>query len=80
MRVVVMTAALLAVLVACAPRDPVSYAQMICRDQDQGLVLGSDEHVGCVEFVAENAPSALLANGYAGGPAFFVPGSLLGAW
>ena len=45
MRVVVVVAALVAVLVGCAPRDPVAYAQMVCGDPDQGLLLGSDEHV-----------------------------------
>ena len=47
----------------CAPRDPVAYAQMVCGDQDEGLVPGSDEHVACVEFVAENPPSIPLAIG-----------------
>jgi hypothetical protein len=63
MRVVVVVAALVTVLVGCAPRDPVAYAQMVCGDQEEGLVLGSDEHVACVESVAENAPSVLLAIG-----------------
>jgi hypothetical protein len=45
MRVVVMAAALVTVLVGCAPRDPVAYAQMVCGDPDEGLVLGSGEHV-----------------------------------
>ena len=63
MRVVVMAGALVTVLVSCAPRDPVTYAQMVCGDPDEGLVLGSDEHVGCVEFVAKNPPSVLLAIG-----------------
>jgi hypothetical protein len=63
MRVVVVVAALVAVLVGCAPRDPVAYAQMVCGDPDQGLLLGSDEHVACVKSVAENAPSVLLAIG-----------------
>ena len=61
MRVVAMTRTLVAVLVGCAPRDPVAYAQMVCEDPDKGLVLGSDEHAGCVDFVAENPPSVLLA-------------------
>jgi hypothetical protein len=63
MRVVVGTAALVTVLVGCAPRDPVAYAQMVCGDQEEGLVLGSDEHAACVEFVAENPPNVLLAIG-----------------
>jgi hypothetical protein len=58
-----MAGALVTVLVSCAPRDPVTYAQMVCGDPDEGLVLGSDEHVGCVEFVAKNPPSVLLAIG-----------------
>jgi hypothetical protein len=61
MREVVMTAALAAMLVGCAPRDPVAYAQMVCGDE--GLAPGSDEHVACVEFVADNPPSVLLAIG-----------------
>jgi hypothetical protein len=36
---------------------------MVCEDQDAGLVPGSDKHVACVEFVAENPPSVLLAIG-----------------
>lgn len=63
MRAVVMAAALVTVLVGCAPRDPVAYAQMVCGDPDERLVLGSNEHVACVESVAANAPSALLAIG-----------------
>lgn len=63
MRAVVVTAALVAMLVGCAPRDPLAYAQMVCGDQDEGLVPGSDEHMACVEFVAENPPSMLLAIG-----------------
>jgi hypothetical protein len=64
MRVVVLAAALVAVLVGCAtPRDPVAHTQMVCGDQDEGLVPGSDEHVACVEFVAENPPSMPLAIG-----------------
>ena len=62
MRVVVPAAALVAVLVGCAPRDPVTYAQMECADQD-GLLPGSDEYAACVELVAENPPSVLLAIG-----------------
>jgi hypothetical protein len=62
MRAVVMSAALVAVLVACAPQDPVRYAQISCANQD-GLVPGSDEYADCVQFVEENAPSALLAIG-----------------
>jgi hypothetical protein len=58
-----MAAALMAALVGCAPRDPVVYAQMVCGDPEEGLMPGSDEHVACVEFVAENPPSALLAIG-----------------
>jgi hypothetical protein len=60
---VLMAAVLLAVLAACAPRDPVAYAQMVCGDPDERLVLGSDEHAACVRFVAENPPSVLLAIG-----------------
>jgi hypothetical protein len=45
------------------PRDPVAYAQMVWGDQDEGLALGSDEHGACIEFVAENPPSVLLAIG-----------------
>ena len=62
-RAVVVAAALVAVLAGCAPRDPVAYAQMVCGDQDEGLARGSDEHVACIEFVAENPPSVLLAIG-----------------
>ena len=40
-----------------------AYAQMVCGDQGEGLVPGSDEHVACVEFVAENPPSVPLAIG-----------------
>jgi hypothetical protein len=36
---------------------------MVCGDQDEGLARGSDEHVACIEFVAENPPSVLLAIG-----------------
>jgi hypothetical protein len=36
---------------------------MVWGDQDEGLALGSDEHVACIEFVAENPPSVLLAIG-----------------
>jgi hypothetical protein len=64
MRVVVFPAALVAMLVGCAPRDPVAYAQIACGDPDEGLVLGTEEHAACVESVAEeNAPSVLLAIG-----------------
>jgi hypothetical protein len=63
MRAVVLTAALATVLAGCAPRDPVAYAQMVCADRDEGLVLGSDEYAACVQFVAENPPTALLALG-----------------
>ena len=63
MRVVVVATALAAVLVGCAPRDPVAYAQMVRGDQDEGLVPGSDKHVACVEFVAENLLSVPLAIG-----------------
>jgi type IV pilus biogenesis protein CpaD/CtpE len=63
MRVVVVAAALAAVLLGCAPRDPVAYAQVVCGDPEQRLVLASNEYAACVEFVAENAPSALLALG-----------------
>jgi hypothetical protein len=62
MRAVVLAAALVAVLVGCAPRDPVIYAQMVCADQD-GLSPGSDEYAACVQFVAKNPPSMLLAIG-----------------
>jgi hypothetical protein len=61
MRAVVMAAALATVLVGCAPRDPVAYAQMVCADQDEGLVPGSDEYAACVQFVTENSPTVLLA-------------------
>ena len=60
---ILMAAALVAVLAGCAPRDPVAYAQMVCGDPDERLVLGSDEHAACVRFVAENPPSVLLAIG-----------------
>jgi hypothetical protein len=63
MRAVVMAAALVTVLAGCAPQDPVAYAQMVCADQDEGLVPGSDEYAACVQFVAENPPTALLALG-----------------
>jgi hypothetical protein len=63
MRVVVLAAALVPVLVGCAARDPVAYAQMVCGDPDQRPVLGSDEHAACVQFVAENPPTVLLAIG-----------------
>jgi hypothetical protein len=63
MRVVVMAAALVTVLVGCAPRDPVAFAQMVCGDPDEGLVLGSEEHAACVDSVAKNPPSVLLAIG-----------------
>jgi hypothetical protein len=36
---------------------------MVCGDPDEGLVVGSDEHAACVQFVAKNAPNALLAMG-----------------
>jgi hypothetical protein len=58
-----MAAALVAVLAGCAPRDPVAYAQMVCGDPDERLLPGSDEHAACVQFVAENPPSVLLAIG-----------------
>ena len=45
MRVVVMAAALVTVLVGCAPRDPVAFAQRVCGDPDEGLLLGSGEGV-----------------------------------
>ena len=45
MRLVVMAAALVAVLVGCALRDPVGFAQMVCGDPDQGLALGGGKHV-----------------------------------
>jgi hypothetical protein len=45
MRVVVMAAALVTVLVGCTLRDPVSFARMVCGDPDEGLLLGSGEHV-----------------------------------
>lgn len=63
MRAVVMVAALVTVLVGCAPQDPVAYAQMVCADQEEGLVPGSDEYAACVQFVAENPPTVLLALG-----------------
>ena len=53
MRAVVMTTALVTVLVGCAPQDPVTYAQMVCADED-GLLPGSDEYAACVESMAEN--------------------------
>ena len=62
MRAVVMAAALVTMLVGCAPRDPVTYAQMECANQD-GLLPGSDEYAACVQFVAENPPRVLLAIG-----------------
>jgi hypothetical protein len=62
MRAVVLAAALVTMLVGCAPRDPVNYAQMVCADQD-GLSAGSDEYAACVQFVAKNPPSVLLALG-----------------
>jgi hypothetical protein len=63
MRTVVVTAVLVAVLAGCAPRDPVAYAHMVCGDQDHGLMLGSNEHAACVQSVARNPPSVLLAIG-----------------
>ena len=62
MRAVVLTAALVTMLIGCAPRDPVTYAQMVCADQD-GVLPGTDEYAACVQFVAENPPSVLLAIG-----------------
>jgi hypothetical protein len=62
MRAVVMATALVTVLVGCAPQDPVTYAHMVCADED-GLLPGSDEYAACVEFMAENPPSVLLALG-----------------
>jgi hypothetical protein len=53
MRAVVMTTALGTVLVACAPQDPLTYAHMVCADED-GLLPGSDEYAACVKFMAEN--------------------------
>ena len=53
MRTVVVIAALVGVLAGCAPRDPVAYAHMVCGGQDQGLMLGSDEHAACVKFPGE---------------------------
>jgi hypothetical protein len=35
---------------------------MVCADQD-GLSPGSDEYAACVQFVAKNPPSMLLAIG-----------------
>jgi hypothetical protein len=61
-RAVVMTTALGTVLVACAPQDPLTYAHMVCADEDR-LLPGSDEYAACVEFMAENPPSVLLALG-----------------
>jgi hypothetical protein len=76
MRAVVVVAALVTVLVGCAPRDPVEYAQMVCGDQDEGLLPGSDEYAACVQFVAENPPSMLLAIGGAAlGPVRAAPDS-----
>jgi hypothetical protein len=76
MRAVVVTAALVTVLVGCAPRDPVTYAQMVCGDRDQGLLPGTDEYAACVRFVADNAPSVLLAIGGAAlGPVRAAPDS-----
>ena len=63
MRGIAVAAAVAAMLVGCAPRDPMAYAQMVCGDQHEGLAPGSDEHVACVEFVAENPPRVLLAIG-----------------
>ena len=62
MRAVVLAAALVTVLAGCAPQDPVTYAQMVCADQD-GLLPGTDEYAACVDFVADNPPSVLLAIG-----------------
>ena len=62
MRVVVVVAALVTVLSGCAPRDPVTYAQMACANRD-GLLPGTDEYAACVQFVAENPPTVLLAVG-----------------
>jgi hypothetical protein len=62
MRAVVMTTALVAMLVGCAPQDPMTYAHMVCAEED-GLLPGSDEYAACVEFMAENPPSVLFAIG-----------------
>ena len=71
----VMTTALVTVLVGCAPQHPVTYAQIVCADED-GLLPGSDEYAACVEFMAENPPSVLLALGGATlGPLKAAPGS-----
>ena len=59
----VVRVALGTVLVGCAPQDPATYAQMVCVDQDKGLLPGSDEYAACVQFVAKNPPAALLAMG-----------------
>ena len=59
----VVVAALGIVLVGCAPPDPMTYAQMECVDQDEGLLPGSAEYAACVQFVAKNPPTALLALG-----------------
>jgi hypothetical protein len=75
MRAVVMTTALGTVLVACAPQDPLTYAHMVCADED-GLFPGSDEYAACVKFMAENPPSVLLAlDGATLGPVKAAPGS-----
>lgn len=62
MQAAVISAALLTVLVGCAPQDPMMYAQMSCANPD-GRLPGSDEHAACVRFVEENPPSVLLALG-----------------
>jgi hypothetical protein len=67
-----MTTALVTVLVGCASQDPVTYAHMVCADED-GLLSGS---AACVEFMAENPPSVLLALGGASlGPVRAAPDS-----
>jgi hypothetical protein len=63
MRTLVITAALVAVLLGCAPRDPVTYAHVVCGDQNRGLMLGSDEHAACVQWLAKHPPGVLLAIG-----------------
>ena len=74
MRAVVMTRALVTVLVGCAPQDPVTYAQMVCANED-GLLPGSDEYAACVEFMAENPPSGVGARRGDAGPVKAAPDS-----
>jgi hypothetical protein len=75
MRAVVVVTALVTVLVGCAPQDPVTYAHMVCADED-GLLRGSDEYAACVKFMTHNPPSVLLALGGATlGPVKAAPNS-----